>query len=359
MQKLLNYFDGKHVLITGHTGFKGTWLSEILLTAGAEVTGYALTAQSEGLFQLLGLENHMCSVSDDIRNLDKLKKIFQEVQPEIVFHLAAQPLVRESYRDPVGTYSTNVMGTVNLLECVRTCDSVRSVVNITTDKVYDNQEWSWGYRETDRLGGYDPYSGSKACSELVTQSYIHSFLQEQNVAVSTARAGNVIGGGDFAKDRIIPDCIRAVRSGQPILLRNPNSIRPYQHVLEPLSAYLLIARAQYEDRQKSGAYNVGPLAGDCLTTKTLAESFCSYWGNGARWYTEETSGPHESGCLRLDCSLIREKLGWHPQWNIQTAVEKTVEWAKAIDAGQDARTVTDRQIQEYFGNDSSAEALYG
>lgn len=359
MAALLDFYKNKRILLTGHTGFKGAWLSKVLLCAGAEVTGYALPAEPGSLSDLLGLAEQINFIEGDIRDLGHLQQVFQTARPEIVFHLAAQPLVRESYRDPVGTYSTNVMGTVNLLECVRTCDRVRSVVNITTDKVYDNQEWSWGYRETDRLGGYDPYAGSKACSELVTQSYIHSFLQEQNVAVSTARAGNVIGGGDLARDRIIPDCIRAVKRGQPILLRNPNSVRPYQHVLEPLSAYLLIAKVQYEDRQKSGAYNIGPLVEDCLTTKALAEAFCSCWGDGARWYTEKVSGPHESGCLRLDCSLVWEQLGWRPQWNIQTAVERTVEWTKAVDAGQDARIVTDRQIQEYFDNDPSAEALYG
>lgn len=359
MAALLDFYKNKRVLLTGHTGFKGAWLSEVLLCAGAEVTGYALPAEPGSLFDRLGLTRRMNSVEGDVRDLGYLRQAFEAAQPEVVFHLAAQALVRESYRDPVETYSTNVLGTVNLLECVRTCGGVRSVVNVTTDKVYHNREWPWGYRETDRLGGYDPYAGSKACSELVTQSYIHSFLREQNVAVSTARAGNVIGGGDFAKDRIIPDCIRAVRSGRPILLRNPNSIRPYQHVLEPLSAYLLTAKAQYEDRQKSGAYNVGPLAEDCLTTKAIAETFCACWGGGARWSAEKTSGPHESSCLRLDCSLIREKLGWYPQWNIQTAVEKTVEWTKAVDAEQNARIVTDRQIQDYFDKYPSVEVLYG
>lgn len=349
MRDLLAFYKDKRVLLTGHTGFKGSWLSEILLASGADVTGYAFPAPPDGLFRSLGLEKRMRSISGDIRDLDKLLKVFQEVQPEIVFHLAAQPLVRESYRDPVETYSTNVMGTVNMLECVRTCGSVRSVVNVTTDKVYDNREWSWGYRETDRLDGNDPYANSKSCSELATHAYIRSFLEDQGIAVSTARAGNVIGGGDMAKNRIIPDCIRAARSHLPVLLRNPNAVRPYQHVLEPLSAYLMIARAQYKDRTKAGAYNVGPPAEDCLTTGELAELFCVCWGDGARWETVRQSGPRESGCLRLDCSRITAELGWRPRWDSRTAVEKTVEWSKQADAGCDVREIIRRQIKEYFG----------
>lgn len=250
-----DFYEGKRVLITGHTGFKGAWLSQILLMAGADLTGYALKPPTEpNLFSALGLEKKMLSVEGDIREQEKLWKVIEETQPELVLHLAAQPIVRESYRNPVYTYETNVMGTVNILEGIRRTDSVRSFLNVTTDKVYKNNEWEWGYRETDELDGYDPYSNSKSCSELVTHSYKNSFLNEAGVAVSTARAGNVIGGGDFAEDRIIPDCVRAVSKGQKIAVRNPHSTRPYQHVLEPLGAYLKIVQAQYENPKKAGAY---------------------------------------------------------------------------------------------------------
>lgn len=348
MGKLPEQFQGKRVLLTGHTGFKGSWLSELLLFAGAEVTGYALPAEPDSLFELLGLERRMYSVTGDIRDSGQLRRAFQEAQPEFVFHLAAQPLVRKAYRDPVGTYSTNVMGTVHLLECVRTCGSVKSVVNVTTDKVYENREWIWGYRENDLLNGFDPYANSKSCSELVTQTYIRSFLEKQCIAVSTARAGNVIGGGDFAKDRIIPDCIRAARAGLPIRLRNPNSVRPYQHVLESLTAYLIIAAAQYKDAAKAGAYNVGPSAENCLTTGELAELFCCCWGKGASWVAAPENGPHEAGFLRLDSSKIEMELGWYPHWNAEISVEKTVSWTKAVLSGQDAGDVTRSQIRSYF-----------
>lgn len=348
MEKMISQFRRKRVLLTGHTGFKGSWLSELLLRAGAEVTGFALSPESSGLFELLGLEKRMHSITGDIRDLDHLRRVFQEVQPEFVFHLAAQPLVREAYRDPVGTYSTNVMGTVNVLECIRTCAGVRSVVNVTTDKVYENREWTWGYRENDTLDGFDPYANSKSCSELVTRTYIRSFFEQQGVAVSTARAGNVIGGGDFAMDRIIPDCIRAARAGKPIHLRNPNSVRPYQHVLEPLTAYLTIAAAQYENTARAGAYNVGPRPEDCLTTGTLAELFCRCWGGGASWTAASENGPHEAGFLRLDSSKIEMELGWRPRWDAETAVKKTVEWTKAVDSGCDAGDITRRQIEEYI-----------
>jgi len=348
MNGLLNFYCNKRVMVTGHTGFKGSWLSELLLYAGAEVTGYALPAEPGGLFDLLGLAQRINSVVGDIRDLERLRRAFQDAKPEVVFHLAAQPLVRESYRDPVGTYSTNVMGTVNVLECVRSCDSVRSVVNVTTDKVYRNTERPDGFQESDVLDGYDPYSNSKSCSELVTGAYVRAFLAERGVAVSTARAGNVIGGGDMAADRILPDCIRAVQRGQAIQVRNPQSVRPYQHVLEPLSAYLLLGKTQYEDFGKAGAYNVGPSAEDCLTTGTLAELFCRCWGEGARWTAAPDGGPHEAGYLRLDCTKIKSVLGWTPHWNARKAVEQTVAWTKAVMAGADAGEVTRGQIQAYL-----------
>lgn len=351
---LLRFFQGKHVFLTGHTGFKGAWLSDLLLYAGAEVTGYALPAPDGGIFQAAGLESRMMSVMGDVRDLESLRQAFQACRPEFVFHLAAQPLVRESYRDPVGTYSTNVLGTVNLLECVRTCGGVRSVLNVTTDKVYRNQERLRGYREAEVLDGYDPYSNSKSCSELATWTYVRSFLAEQGVAVSTARAGNVIGGGDTAADRILPDCIRAARRGEAIHVRNPHSVRPYQHVLEPLSAYLLISRAQYNAPDLAGAYNVGPSIEDCLTTGTLADLFCRCWGEGAAWTAAPEAGPHEAARLTLDCGKIAEKLGWTPHWSAETAVEKTVEWTKAVLSGQRAQDVIRGQIKDYF--DAAAAA---
>lgn len=345
---LLRFFQGKRVFLTGHTGFKGAWLCELLLYVGAEVTGYALPAPDGGIFQAAGLESRMMSVVGDVRDLESLRRAFQASGPEFVFHLAAQPLVRESYRDPVGTYSTNVLGTVNLLECVRTCGGVRSVLNVTTDKVYRNRERLRGYREEEVLDGYDPYSNSKSCSELATWTYVRSFLAEQGTAVSTARAGNVIGGGDTAADRILPDCIRAARRGEAIHVRNPHSVRPYQHVLEPLGAYLLISRAQYDAPDLAGAYNVGPSIEDCLTTGTLADLFCRCWGEGAAWTAAPEVGPHEAACLTLDCGKIAEKLGWTPRWRAETAVEKTVEWIKAVLSGQRAQDVTQGQIKDYF-----------
>lgn len=344
----LSFYRGKRIFVTGHTGFKGSWLCAVLAMAGAEVTGFVLPPEGESLWTLAGLKGCIRSVYGDIRGLDRLRAAFQEARPEIVFHLAAQPIVRESYRDPVGTYHTNVMGTVHILECVRQSDSVYSVLNVTTDKVYENRQWPWGYRETDILNGYDPYSNSKSCSELVTSSYRSSFLNGRGVAVSTARAGNVIGGGDFAAGRIIPDCVRAVRTGRPIQIRNPCSVRPYQHVLEPLSAYLLIAQRQYEDKKAAGNYNVGPDSRDCLTTGELADLFCRCWGGEARWEHVGDEGPHEERVLRLDCSKIQRDLGWTPRWHTDCAVEKTVAWTKAWLGGADVPTVMERQIDMFF-----------
>ena len=269
----LDFYRGKKVLLTGHTGFKGSWMSKMLLEAGADVTGYSLNPPTTpSLYDIINLDADMKSVIGDIRDYEKLYAVFKEVKPDIVFHLAAQPIVRDAYKDPRYTYETNVMGTVNLLECVRSVDTVKSVVNVTTDKVYKNKEWIWGYRENEELNGYDPYSNSKSCSELVTSSYINSFLQEAGIAVSTARAGNVIGGGDFANDRIIPDCIRAAINHKDIIVRNPYSTRPYQHVLEPVYAYMMIAAKQYENITYAGNYNVGPNDTDCYQTGELVNS---------------------------------------------------------------------------------------
>ena len=347
----LSFYKNKKVFLTGHTGFKGTWLSRILILAGAEVTGYSLEPPTEpSLFEQSKTSTQLKSIIGDIRDGEKLKNAMKETKPDIVLHLAAQPIVRTSYKDPVGTYESNVMGTVNILEAVRACDSVKSFVNVTTDKVYLNREWAWGYRENEELCGFDPYSNSKSCSELVTYSYRNSFFnEEKSPAISTARSGNVIGGGDYATDRIIPDCIRAVESKKEIILRNPNSTRPYQHVLECLSGYLLLAQQQYEDKIFSGSYNFGPNDESCVTTGELATLFCDSWGEGANWKNvSETNAPHEANFLKLDCSKSKSVLGWKPHWGIKTAVEKIVEWEKAIREGKPAAEITDRQIKEYF-----------
>lgn len=346
---ILDFYKGKKVFITGHTGFKGSWLSKILVMAGADVTGYALTPPTNpNLFDIAGLDGKITSVIGDIRDFEKLKAAFDDACPEIVFHLAAQPIVITSYEQPRYTYETNVMGTVNILECVRMSSGVKSVLNVTTDKVYKNNEWCWGYRENEPLDGYDPYSNSKSCSEIVTHSYKSSFFDNTDTAVSTARAGNVIGGGDFADNRIIPDCVRASMAGKPITVRNPNSTRPYQHVLEPLNAYLMIAKEQYEDKSKQGYYNVGPDDRDCLTTGELASIFCNAWGDGQTYECLKKDGPHEANFLKLDCSLLKSSFGWKPVWSAAKAVEKTVEWTKVYASGGDVPGITEKQIKEFF-----------
>ena len=346
-----DFYRGKRVFVTGHTGFKGTWLCRILVQAGAEVTGYSLSAPTQpNLFELAGLEGHMTSVIGDIRDRDALHDAFNRAQPEIVLHLAAQPIVRDSYKDPVYTYETNVMGTVNILECVRNSSCVCSFLNVTTDKVYHNNEWPWGYRENEPLDGFDPYSNSKSCSELVTHSYLSSFFAADSApAISTARAGNVIGGGDFANDRIIPDCVRAAQKKEPIIVRNPHSTRPYQHVLEPLFAYLMIAQRQYEDKHFAGWYNVGPDECDCVTTGELTDLFCRTWGDGASWINQaEANAPHEANFLKLDCSKIKTVFGWHPRWHMEEAIQKTVEWSRVWLSGGNIPAEMDRQIAVYM-----------
>ncbi len=349
----MSFYKGKKVLITGHTGFKGAWMCQVLLMADAQVTGYALEAPTcPGLFDLCHFREQMDSITGDIRDLAHLKSVFEKVQPEIVIHMAAQPLVRESYRNPVYTYETNVMGTVNVLECVRMCPSVRSFLNVTTDKVYLNREWEWGYRENEELNGYDPYSNSKSCSELVTGSYLNSFFMDASVAISTARAGNVIGGGDFALDRIIPDCIRAVEKDEDIIVRNPFSVRPYEHVLEPVVAYLMIVKAQYEDKRYAGSYNVGPDEVDCWTTGDLVTLFCNKWntmtGKNVKWINRYDGGPHEAGFLKLDCSRLKRTFGWKPRWNVETAMEKIVEWSYIYLRHGDVDECMKRQIEQFL-----------
>lgn len=348
----LNFYKGKRVFITGHTGFKGSWLCRILLKAGAEVTGYSTEPPTDpNLFSVAGLEDKMTSVIGDIRDAKKLKATFDKARPQIVFHLAAQPIVRDSYKDPVYTYETNVMGTVNILECVRLSNEPpKSVLNVTTDKVYKNNEWAWGYRENEPLDGFDPYSNSKSCSELVTHSYKSSFLDEMGIAVSTARAGNVIGGGDFANDRIIPDCVRAVRDNKTICVRNPYSTRPYQHVLEPLSVYLMIAAKQYEDISFADYYNVGPDDCDCVATGELVTLFCDTFGENAKWENKAVDGPHEANFLKLDCSKVKSVFGWKPRLHIEECMKLTVDFAKVWLNGGDIPQEMDREIDFFFKN---------
>jgi CDP-glucose 4,6-dehydratase len=361
MNKVLSYYKGRRVFLTGHTGFKGTWLTRILLKVGALVKGYALAPPSEpSLFRLCSPSSEINSILGDIRDFALLRQECCEFSPEIVLHLAAQPLVHQSYLCPRETYETNVMGTVNILECCREIKTVRSVLNVTTDKVYENNEWVWGYREDETLNGYDPYSNSKSCSELVTQTYARSFLAGLGIAVSTARAGNVIGGGDFAVERIIPDCVRAAVKNEAVLLRHPESIRPYQHVLEPLFAYLLIVAKQSEDPSYAGCYNVGPDEAGCYTTGDLADLFCRYW-SGARWewqnrdeHEKEREG-HEANFLKLDCSKLKAIMKWRPRWDTETAVAKTVEWYQVWNGKGDIASCMDRQIDDYISARNEAE----
>lgn len=344
----LDFYAGKRVLVTGHTGFKGSWLCRILILHGAVVTGYSLEPPTTpNLFSMAGIADKMHSVIGDIRDYEKLKGVFEDFQPEIVFHLAAQPIVKESYVNPRETYEINVMGTVNLMECVRLSDCVKSVVNVTTDKVYENKEWCWGYREDEPLDGYDPYSNSKSCSELVTHSYKKSFFEDR--AISTVRAGNVLGGGDFAKDRIIPDCIRAVEKGETIQVRNPYSVRPYQHVLEPLMVYLELSMRQYRDPALQGYYNVGPDECDCICTGQLVDLFCKSWGQGASWEAKVESGaPHEANYLKLDCSKLKTTFGWKPKWHIEKCIRQVCRFSRIWMEQGDIPAEMDREIREFL-----------
>ena len=345
----LSFYKRKRVLITGHTGFKGSWMSVVLVNAGADVIGYSSCSKEETrLFDLCGVKNQITHIKGDVRDLEQLKNVFATYQPEIVIHLAAQPIVRTSYNDPVGTYDTNVMGTVNILECVRLNPYVKSFLNVTTDKVYENKEWEWGYRENEPLDGYDPYSNSKSCSELVTHCFKNSFFADGHTAISTARAGNVIGGGDFAKDRIIPDCVRAALKHEDIIVRNPFSTRPYQHVLEPVCAYLMIAAEQYRDQKYAGYYNVGPDDRDCFETGKLVDTFVKHWGENLKWIDKYDGGPHEANFLKLDCSKLKATFGWQPRWNLETAIEKVVEWTKCWNARGDVRACMNEQIEEFL-----------
>ncbi len=348
----LKFYKDKVVLVTGHTGFKGSWLSRILINAGAKVIGYSLESPTNpNLFSLADIENKMISIIGDVRDFTKLKSVFDKYQPEIVLHLAAQPIVRDSYKEPRYTYETNVMGTVNVLECIRLTPSVKSFLNVTTDKVYFNDDIpNHPFKEDEPLDGYDPYSNSKSCSELVTHSYKKSFFQERDCSISTARAGNVIGGGDFSNDRIIPDCVRAIEGHKEIIVRNPHSTRPYQHVLEPLYIYLEICEKQYGNKNYEGYYNVGPDDCDCVTTGDLVNMFCNTWGNGAKWVNKSDGGPHEASFLKLDNNKIKQTFGWKPRWHINEAMNKICQWTKVYLKDKTLiPTEMDKEIKEFFG----------
>lgn len=350
---LSNFYKGKKVLITGHTGFKGSWLAQTLLLMGANVIGYSIDIPSNpSLFESINLKSRMVDIEGDICDLEKLKKVFMDFNPEIVFHLAAQPLVRLSYLEPVKTYNVNVMGTVNVLECIRLSSSVISFVNVTTDKVYRNVEQAEGYTESDVLDGFDPYSNSKSCSELVTATYKRSFFQGRDVSISTVRAGNVIGGGDFAIDRIIPDCYRAVESNTNLSIRNPNSIRPYQHVLEPLSVYLKLAMLQFNNNEYVASYNVGPKDEECLTTLELVNEFSksvkNYSNLSFKFEIIQNSNFHEANILKLNPNYTSLKLNWESKWSIQKGIEETTKWYIAYLNREDLVCFTNNQIKEYF-----------
>jgi CDP-glucose 4,6-dehydratase len=345
----LSFYKGKSVFITGHTGFKGAWLCKILCDAGARVTGYALDPNTApNLYDIIGIGSHISSIIGDVRDFPQMERAYRMAEPEVVFHLAAQPLVRDSYLDPLYTYETNVMGTVNVLECIRRHPVASSFVNVTTDKVYLNRELKdYAYQEDDPLDGFDPYSNSKSCSDLVTHSYANSFFAEKSCALSTARAGNVIGGGDFAKVRIIPDCVRAKCSDNVLVIRNPDSVRPYQHVLEPLFAYLRIAHKQYVDPGFAGWYNIGPDKDDCLSTRALVEAFSKSWGEPLDIRAESPTGAHEARFLMLDNTRIKDVFGWNPCYTTQQAIEKTVEWTKAWSDGQNMSSFMTAQIEDF------------
>lgn len=348
-------FKNKKVLITGHTGFKGSWLSMLLHQLGADIYGYALDPPTNpSLYIEAGLDEIVKSTIGDIRDFQKLKDTIDRIKPEIIIHMAAQPLVRASYKDPIETYSTNVMGTVNLFEAIRQTKGVKVVINVTTDKCYENREWHWGYRETEPMGGYDPYSNSKGCSELVTSSFRNSFFNpkeydKHGVVLASARAGNVIGGGDWAEDRLFPDFIRAITKGEELLIRSPYAIRPWQHVLEPLNGYLTLAAKLYEEGTRyADAWNFGPDENDAQNVEWITKKICQLWGEIASYQIDTNPQPHEANYLKLDCSKAKAELHWYPKWNINKALESIVEWNKAWLTGINVRQICFDQINDYF-----------
>lgn len=344
-----NFWNGRKVLITGHTGFKGSWLSIWLQDMEADIRGISLAPPSKpSLFFEANVQNGLDHYVADIRDTNKTLTLIRDFQPEIIFHLAAQSLVRHSYSHPLDTYSTNVMGTVNVLDAARYTDSVRAIINVTTDKCYENHEWDWGYRENEPMGGFDPYSSSKGCSELISNAYRNSFFQNSEIGLATARAGNVIGGGDWASDRLIPDILRALESNAPIQIRNPNAIRPWQHVLEPLSGYLILAQNLLKKKKTfAEPWNFGPNDEDARPVNWIAEKMCEKWGANAKWKSQDGDHPHEANYLKLDTSKARNRLQWAPRWKLETALEKIVEWHKEWVNGQNARKLCLTQINQY------------
>lgn len=354
---IFNTYKNRRVLITGHTGFKGSWLCMLLKHLEADVYGYALEPPTNpNLFNDAKIEELITSFIGDIRNLDYLQEVMQKVQPEIVIHMAAQPLVRDSYIIPVETYAINVMGAVHVLEACRNTPSVKAIVNVTTDKCYENKEWHWGYRENEPMGGYDPYSNSKGCSELVTSAYRNSYFnpttfEKHGVAVASARAGNVIGGGDWATDRLIPDFIRAISKGEKVKIRSPYAIRPWQHVLEPLTGYLTLAAKLFsEGAEYAQPWNFGPDDNDAQNVEWITKTICNLWGENASFEIDNNPQPHEANYLKLDCSKAKAELAWSPKWNIETTLKSIVDWNKAYIIGENIREFTIKQIRQYFNS---------
>lgn len=345
-----DFWQGKRVFLTGHTGFKGSWLALWLTGLGAEVTGYALPAEEISHFRLADIGAHMHAMEGDIRDQSKLTKAMADARPEIILHLAAQALVRPSYQDPVTTYGTNVMGTLHVLEAARQCGSVAVFINVTSDKCYENREWIYGYRETDPMGGYDPYSASKGCAELIAASYHRSYLSGSDAPfrLASVRAGNVIGGGDWAKDRLIVDCMQALEKDQPIHIRNPHAVRPWQHVLEPLSGYLHLAEKLADGSAKAGeGWNFGPDDRDIQPVQWVVERLCHHWGGNATWTRQAGDHPHEAGLLKLDITKARHHLGWQPRLGLDDALQWTIDWYKTVQAGKPARDISLAQLAAY------------